>query len=98
MTTVLDSLEDVLEYAGVRHTRLDGSTKASERGHILHSFTTETSIEVLLLSVRSGGVCPPLHTVPVFNSTRRANRVLVYSCQMRCLPGEICERMRRGSY
>lgn len=57
---VLDSVEEVLDYAGVKHTRLDGNTKASERGDILQSFTNEPSIEVLLLSVRSGGVRPRL--------------------------------------
>eukprot|EP00892_Ulva_mutabilis_P010151 jgi/Ulvmu1/7508/UM037_0052.1 len=56
MTMVLDSIEEVLEYAGVRYTRLDGNTKASERGAILHDFTSDSEIEILLLSVRSGGV------------------------------------------
>lgn len=62
---VLDSLEDVLDYAGINYTRLDGTTKASERGDILDHFTTEASIRVLLLSVRSGGVCALLNTVTV---------------------------------
>lgn len=53
---VLDSLEEVLDFAGVNFTRLDGNTKSCERGDILHRFGTDSAIEVLLLSVRSGGV------------------------------------------
>ena len=68
MTTVLDSIEDMLDYAGVGHTRLDGNTKPCDRGQILDTFSTTPSIEVLLLSVRSGGVRLPVTLVFMLRS------------------------------
>lgn len=40
MTMLLDSVEEVLEWAGLSFLRLDGNTKATERGQLLREFTT----------------------------------------------------------
>jgi SNF2 family DNA or RNA helicase len=40
MTTMLDSVEEVLEWQGIAWERLDGTTKASDRGALLHEFST----------------------------------------------------------
>lgn len=44
MTTQLDSCEEVLEWQGLRWERLDGTSKASERGALLHSFSTNPDV------------------------------------------------------
>jgi SNF2 family DNA or RNA helicase len=38
MTMLLDSIEEVLEWAGLDYLRLDGNTKGTERGELLQEF------------------------------------------------------------
>lgn len=40
MTMLLDSVEEVLEWAGLEYLRLDGTTKSTERGELIHDFST----------------------------------------------------------
>ena len=51
MTTQLDSCEEVLDWQGLRWERLDGTTKAADRGALLHSFSTDPNVR------NSGLVC-----------------------------------------
>jgi hypothetical protein len=50
MTTMLDSVEEVLEWLGMTWERLDGSTKASERGTILSKYSSSVDVSRQLLS------------------------------------------------
>ena len=38
MTMLLDSMEEVLEWAGLEFLRLDGTTKSTERGQLIQDF------------------------------------------------------------
>ena len=44
MTTMLDAVEEVLEWLGHRWERLDGNTQASERGAILKAFSSDAQV------------------------------------------------------
>ena len=44
MTSMLDGVEELLEWRGLRWERLDGATKASERGELLASFTSDPEV------------------------------------------------------
>jgi hypothetical protein len=50
MTTMLDSVEEVLEWLGMTWERLDGSTKASDRGTILSKYSSSVDVSRQLLS------------------------------------------------
>ena len=52
-TSLLDRTEPVLEEAGLRFTRLDGSTR--DRGGVVADFSRDDGPPVLLLSLRAGG-------------------------------------------
>ena len=39
MTMLLDSVEEVLEWAGLEFLRLDGTTKSTERGQLIQDFS-----------------------------------------------------------
>lgn len=52
MTTQLDSVEDVLEWLGMRFERLDGATKACDRAAALAAFSTSPDVR------------PSPHTLP----------------------------------
>lgn len=40
MTMLLDSVEEVMEWAGLEFLRLDGTTKGTERGQLITDFTS----------------------------------------------------------
>jgi hypothetical protein len=48
MTTMLDSVEEVLEWQGLKWERLDGTTKACARGALLRSFSTDPEVRRML--------------------------------------------------
>ncbi|MDF2698362.1 MAG: hypothetical protein K0S65_6746, partial [Labilithrix sp.] len=52
-TSLLDLIEPHLENAGVRYTRLDGSTK--DRGAVVNTFQDASGPPVLLASLKAGG-------------------------------------------
>jgi chromatin-remodeling ATPase INO80 len=56
MTRMIDLLEEYLQYRGYSYLRLDGSTNISTRRDLVHSWQTDPSIFVFLLSTRAGGL------------------------------------------
>ncbi|PIA14927.1 hypothetical protein COEREDRAFT_21076, partial [Coemansia reversa NRRL 1564] len=55
-TTMLDLIEPLLSQQGIRFTRLDGKMQRQQRERNLYKFKHDSDIEVLLLSLRAGGV------------------------------------------
>lgn len=57
MTTSMDIMQNYLNYKGIQHLRLDGTTKAEYRGDITNLFNAPNSpYDVFLLSTRAGGL------------------------------------------
>ncbi len=52
-TSLLDRVEPALEQAGIRFTRLDGST--NDRGAVVHEFQDDAGPPVMLVSLKAGG-------------------------------------------
>ncbi|KAF8917650.1 SNF2 family N-terminal domain-containing protein [Mucidula mucida] len=55
-TTMLDKIEDALEAAGIRYDRLDGTMKRDERIRAMDALKHDPGCEVLLVSLKAGGV------------------------------------------
>ncbi|KIM24131.1 hypothetical protein M408DRAFT_331903 [Serendipita vermifera MAFF 305830] len=55
-TTMLDKIEDALEMAGIHYERLDGTMKREERNRALDALKNDPKCEVLLVSLKAGGV------------------------------------------
>ncbi|KAG8707292.1 hypothetical protein FRC09_001920 [Ceratobasidium sp. 395] len=55
-TSMLDKIEDALEEAAIRFSRLDGTMKREDRSRAMDALKTDPSCEVLLVSLRAGGV------------------------------------------
>ncbi|THH09193.1 hypothetical protein EW145_g2187 [Phellinidium pouzarii] len=55
-TTMLDKIEDALEAAGIRYDRLDGTMKRDERTRAMDALKNDPGCEVLLVSLKAGGV------------------------------------------
>ncbi|KAJ2002463.1 hypothetical protein H4R26_003586 [Coemansia thaxteri] len=55
-TTMLDLIEPLLRQRGIRFTRLDGTMQRPHRDRNLNLFKTDPGIEVMLLSLKAGGV------------------------------------------
>ncbi|KAI6162042.1 P-loop containing nucleoside triphosphate hydrolase protein [Pisolithus thermaeus] len=55
-TSMLDKVEDALEAAGIRYDRLDGTMKRDERTRAMDALKYDTACEVLLVSLKAGGV------------------------------------------
>jgi superfamily II DNA or RNA helicase len=53
-TSLLDLVEPHLREAGIRFTRLDGSTH--DRGAVVRSFQDDPNVSVMLLSLKAGGM------------------------------------------
>ncbi|KAL3186507.1 hypothetical protein MRX96_027543 [Rhipicephalus microplus] len=72
MTTLMTIMEDYLTYRGYRYLRLDGTTKAEDRGQLLEMFNAkESPYFIFLLSTRAGGLGLNLQaadTVIIFDS------------------------------
>ncbi|XP_060082596.1 probable global transcription activator SNF2L2 isoform X1 [Ylistrum balloti] len=57
MTSLMSIMEDYFVYKGYRYLRLDGTTKADDRGQLLSVFNCDDSpYFVFLLSTRAGGL------------------------------------------
>jgi SWI/SNF-related matrix-associated actin-dependent regulator of chromatin subfamily A containing DEAD/H box 1 len=54
-TMVLDILESVFETEGIKFCRLDGSTSIAQRQEYIDEFHTNESLQVFMLSTKSGG-------------------------------------------
>lgn len=72
MTQLMTIMEDYLNFRGHKYLRLDGMTKADDRGELLHLFNAKSSeYFVFLLSTRAGGLGLNLQsadTVIIFDS------------------------------
>eukprot|EP01022_Parablepharisma_sp_SALTPOND_P021984 TRINITY_DN43_c9_g1_i1.p1 TRINITY_DN43_c9_g1~~TRINITY_DN43_c9_g1_i1.p1 ORF type:complete len:1498 (-),score=197.37 TRINITY_DN43_c9_g1_i1:969-5462(-) len=72
MTQLMDIMKIYFNIKGLRHLRLDGTTKADDRGHWTHLFNSEASeYKIFLLSTRAGGLGLNLQaadTVIIFDS------------------------------
>ncbi|KAL4236408.1 Transcription activator BRG1 [Mactra antiquata] len=72
MTSLLSILEDYFLFRGYRYLRLDGTTKAEDRGELLALFNKEDSpYFIFILSTRAGGLGLNLQsadTVIIFDS------------------------------
>ncbi|KAF8078787.1 SNF2 family DNA-dependent ATPase [Lyophyllum atratum] len=55
-TSMLDKIEDALEAAGIRYDRLDGTMKRDDRTRAMDALKHDPSCEVLLVSLKAGGV------------------------------------------
>ncbi|KZS95776.1 hypothetical protein SISNIDRAFT_494062 [Sistotremastrum niveocremeum HHB9708] len=55
-TTMLDKVEEALEAASIRYERLDGTMKRDERTKAMEALKHDKSCEVLLVSLKAGGV------------------------------------------
>ena len=67
MTHVMDILQIYFNYRGYAHLRLDGSTKADERGERVALFNKPNSeYDIFLLSTRAGGLGLNLQVCFVF--------------------------------
>ncbi|KAF5099963.1 hypothetical protein D0Z00_001443 [Geotrichum galactomycetum] len=63
MTQIMDIMEDFLRFRGLQYLRLDGSTKADDRSHLLKLFNAPNSpYFAFLLSTRAGGLGLNLQT------------------------------------
>lgn len=49
-------VEDALEAAGIRYDRLDGTMKRDDRTRAMEALKHDPSCEVLLVSLKAGGV------------------------------------------
>ncbi|TIB70030.1 hypothetical protein E3P77_00048 [Wallemia ichthyophaga] len=72
MTAIMTIMEDYLAWRGLKHLRLDGSTKTEERSSLLNKFNDlDSDYFVFLLSTRAGGLGLNLQsadTVIIFDS------------------------------
>lgn len=79
MTSLLSILEDYFLYRGFRYLRLDGTTKAEDRGELLALFNKEDSpYFIFILSTRAGGLGLNLQTadtVIIFDSDWNPHQV-----------------------
>ncbi|KAF7320309.1 SNF2 family DNA-dependent ATPase [Mycena kentingensis (nom. inval.)] len=55
-TSMLDKIEDALEAAGIHYDRLDGTMKREERTRAMDALKHDPRCEVLLVSLKAGGV------------------------------------------
>lgn len=53
---LLGRIGDGLEECHISHTRLDGSMNRTERSRAMDTFRTDPKCEVMLVSLRAGGV------------------------------------------
>lgn len=55
-TSMLDKIEDALEVKGIKYDRLDGTMKRDERIRAMDALKHDPACEVLLVSLKAGGV------------------------------------------
>jgi SWI/SNF-related matrix-associated actin-dependent regulator of chromatin subfamily A3 len=56
LAVLLSRIEDALEAAGIRYDRLDGTMKRDERSRAMDALKYDPGCEVLLVSLKAGGV------------------------------------------
>lgn len=79
MTQLMTIMEDYLKEKNFTYLRLDGTTKAEDRGELLRKFNSEGSdFFIFLLSTRAGGLGLNLQaadTVIIFDSDWNPHQV-----------------------
>ncbi|ETW09806.1 hypothetical protein H310_00284 [Aphanomyces invadans] len=55
-THMLDLVETTLQQHGYSHCRFDGSLKQDDRERVLHRFNSNPDVQVLVISLKAGGV------------------------------------------
>jgi SWI/SNF-related matrix-associated actin-dependent regulator of chromatin subfamily A protein 2/4 len=84
MTQLMTIMEDYLGWRGFQYMRLDGTTKAEDRGELLAKFNSPGSeYFVFLLSTRAGGLGLNLQsadTVVIFDSDWNPHQVAMDGC------------------
>lgn len=55
-TKLLDRIEDAFQECHIKFERLDGAMNRNERNRALEAFKNDPSVEVMLISLRAGGV------------------------------------------
>ncbi|RHZ01800.1 hypothetical protein DYB35_013057, partial [Aphanomyces astaci] len=55
-THMLDLIQSTLHQHGYTHCRFDGSLKQDDREKVLHRFNTQPDVQVLVISLKAGGV------------------------------------------
>nr|CAI5847490.1 unnamed protein product [Callosobruchus analis] len=84
MTQLMTIMEDYLSYRGFGYLRLDGTTKAEDRGDLLKKFNDKHSeYFIFLLSTRAGGLGLNLQsadTVIIFDSDWNPHQVRAVFC------------------
>ena len=73
-------VEDALEWAGIRYSRLDGTMKRDERTRAMDSLKHDPACEVLLVSLKAGGVGLNL------TAAQRVYLMDPYWCVTSCFP------------
>lgn len=53
---MLDKIEDALEVKGIKYDRLDGTMKRDERTRAMDALKHDPACEILLVSLKAGGV------------------------------------------
>ena len=80
----------MISSSGFKYLRLDGSTKADDRGELLQKFNAASSeIFVFLLSTRAGGLGLNLQaadTVIIYDSDWNPHQVKILVCKALYLP------------
>ena len=62
MTRALDVIEELLDWRGYHHLRLDGATAAAERGGLVQKFNEPGGLSVLVPSCNCSS-CRDLHPI-----------------------------------
>jgi SWI/SNF-related matrix-associated actin-dependent regulator of chromatin subfamily A protein 2/4 len=94
MTQLMTIMEDYLGWRGFSYLRLDGTTKAEDRGDLLRKFNSPDSEYFLfLLSTRAGGLGLNLQaadTVIIFDSDWNPHQVCISVGDAVCLFWQGC--------
>lgn len=88
MTSLMNIMEDYLNWRGFQYLRLDGTTKSEDRGDLLKKFNSpESEYFIFLLSTRAGGLGLNLQaadTVIIFDSDWNPHQVrYLFMCLVR---------------
>lgn len=88
MTKMLDLLDAYLEDGGHKACRIDGSVSWQDRQEAIHSFNSDPSVFVFLLSTRAGGLGINLtsaDTVIIYDSDWNPHQDMQVSARNACL-------------
>ena len=103
--TVLCRVEDALEIANIRYDRLDGTMKRDDRTKAMEALKNDPACEVLLVSLKAGGVglnltaASRVYLMDPYWSVRRITSLLILLLTQMCAWQESCGgEPSRGPY